>query len=207
MKDKGKAEDIELFRMMALDDVKEAQSAFGILFRKYRKWILSLLISKISAAEDCEEIANDLMLQLWERRKDLLDIVENVGVKNLLRLITKRKIVDYYRKALPAHILLELDGEGHLKEAEGRDAVDDTSVNDRQLILQTIERALTKERIPETDQRIFWDFINRVPIKDICKQSDYKSKTVYWKVKVMRKILQKYLRPFMKDYCLGMNAD
>lgn len=199
------AEDTALFRTMVQGETLKSQAAFATLFRKYRKWLLSYLFAKIKKTEDCEEIANDLMLVLWESRTSLWGIVEDIGVEKLMRVLAKRKVVDYYRKNIPTGIMLELDEEGCLKQGEGKDALCEQPSNEWPMILQTIDRALIKEKVRERDRKVFWDYLNKVPVEEISRRSRYKEKTVYWKVQAIRKMLQKYLRPYLKDYCLDIN--
>lgn len=204
---KQMAEDTALFRMMVQGETEKSQAAFGALFRKYRKWLLAFLLTKIKRMEDCEEIAQDLMLVLWNSRTSLSGIVEDIGVERLLRVLAKRKVVDYYRKTKPVGIVLELDVEGRLKQGEGKDVVFEYPDNERQVILEKVDRAMIKEKVGPRDRRMFLDFINKVPIEEICRRTRYKKKTIYWKVQAIRKLLLKYLRPYLEDYCLELRFD
>lgn len=181
-------EDLFLWRLISRGDKK----AFGTFFAKYYTILYSY--SKYYVfAEDAEEIVQDLMMWLWERREEF--VPSGDMRQYLLRAIKNRCLMVLRKSDCDVHtndfLLAELDA--------FYDSTDSCVVNELQ---DAIERAIAE--LPESYREAFE--MNRFQGKTrqaIAEEIGVSIKTVDYRMQQALKILREKLKDYLPLLILG----
>ena len=133
--------DIEFLDGLKQDNIM----AFNAIYRRYSKLLYVYLLDKLGDSELCNDILQDIFVNIWEKRHKLN--IET-SLKAYLFQAARYNIVDVYRK--------EVKYQRYLAELAGQIIVDDSGIIDRidqKKKLSDIEEAVNN--LPERMREIF----------------------------------------------------
>lgn len=175
-------EDVSLWRLIKLGDKR----AFGTFFIKYYTILYSY--SKYYVyAEDAEEVVQDLMMWLWERREEF--VPSGDMQQYLLRAVKNRCLIILRRSDFEVR-----DGEFFFEELDAfYDSTDSCVIHDLQ---NAIEKAIAE--LPETYREAFE--MNRFQGKTrqkIAEETGVSIKTIDYRMQQALKILREKLKDYL----------
>ncbi len=83
--------DLELLSLVKQDD----SEAFGEVYKRFAKRLVSYARKNVGVKEDCEEIVQDVFESLWNRRSELLILNLSAYLFNAVRY----KVIRYFRES------------------------------------------------------------------------------------------------------------
>jgi len=161
------------------------QHAFSVIFKRYWYHLYSLAYNKVQSHEVAEEIVQDLLVTLWEKRNVLLitnlSHYLNVSLKNrcidhIRRNATKEKYWHYIKSYFP---VMEVEEE---------------------VIAHELEEALEKgiAQLPEKSRMIFkLNRLDGLSNSEIAVRIQLSEKSVEYHITKSLKQLKRYLKDFV----------
>ncbi|RKR82935.1 RNA polymerase sigma-70 factor (ECF subfamily) [Mucilaginibacter gracilis] len=91
MQDLSALSDKELTLLLKQGDAE----AFEVIYNRFWKKLINTAYKRLRDEALCEEIVQDIFINLWEKRTTL---TFSVGLKNYLFVAIKYKVIDHYRR-------------------------------------------------------------------------------------------------------------
>jgi RNA polymerase sigma-70 factor (family 1) len=161
------------------------EHAFSIIFKKYWQHLYRIAIVKVQSREVAEEIVQELLVTLWEKRNVLLinnlthylnASLKNRCIDHIRRNTTKEKYWQYIKSYFP---VMDVQDEVNAHELE-----------------EAIEKGMAG--LPEKSRMIFT--LNRVEgisNSEIAKRTNLSEKSVEYHITKSLKQLKKHLKDFV----------
>ncbi len=160
------------------------ENAFAHIFKKHWYQLYSVAYAKLQSHELAEEVVQDLLVTLWEKRNVLLITnlthylnasLKNRCIDQLRKKITQEKYFEHCRAYFPS------------ANANGENAAE---------LTQAIEKAISI--LPEKTRDIF--VLNRIeglPNREIARRHNLTEKSVEYHVTKSLKQLRQYLKEYL----------
>lgn len=181
-------EDQTLFRKVKNDDFK----AYEMLFRSYYPQLLRYGMSIVRNETVAEEIAQEIFMYLWEKRKE---IELKSALKSYLLTSVRYKAINYIKLELPKlQATTDLEGISGIAQPE-------MATNETDLLKARVQRAI--DQLPDKCRNIF--VLSRyggLTYKEIAEELDLSVKTVENQMSIALKKLRETLNDDLKEFNL-----
>jgi RNA polymerase sigma-70 factor (family 1) len=160
------------------------ESAFSQIFKKYWYQLYAAAYAKLQSHEVAEEIVQDLLVTLWEKRNVLL--ITNLS--HYLHTSLKNKCIDLIRK--------KITQEKYFAHCKASFSSVHTNEEDAAELTTVIEKGISV--LPEKTRDIF--ILNRIeglPNSEIAKRHNLTEKSVEYHITKSIKQLRQYIREYL----------
>lgn len=161
------------------------QQAFSIIFKKYWQHLYRIALAKVQSREVAEEIVQELLVALWEKRNVLLIInlthylnasLKNRCIDHIRKNTTQEKYWQYIKSSFP---VMDVQDEMHTHELE-----------------EAIEKGMAG--LPEKSRMIFkLNRLEGISNSEIAKRTQLSEKSVEYHITKSLKQLKRHLKDFI----------
>lgn len=173
-----------------LSRLKEDDSdAFETIYRRYWRELFAFVYQQIGSREDTQEIIQELMLSLWQKRFDS----QIYNLRPYLFIAARNQVNMYFRREINLRKYKEYQVLQEVYENRGSDEI----VSEKQLS-DAIEKAL--EKLPGKTANIFrLNKLDNVSVKKIASQMGLSDRAVEYHLTKSMRVVRKHLQHFLTN--------